>query len=100
MGEIDRRRRELGLPQERFSEWAGLPERYFSKAIHPDTPSGRQAQWQTLQVMVDALFPCGFTVRIEAAPGEVIRPDDLKAKLLGLCVRPADAEQSCAAAAA
>ena len=33
----------LGLPLEKLSEFAGLPDRYIGKAIHCDEKSGRQA---------------------------------------------------------
>ena len=84
MLEVERRRIALGLPMDKFSEYAGLPERYYSKALHADVPCGRQAQWSTLQVMVAALFPNGFDVIIKPVSGPVISADNLKAKLLRL----------------
>lgn len=82
--ELERRRRSLGLPLEKFGEYAGLPDRYVSKAVHSDTPSGRQAQWSTLEIWVDSLFPAGYDLIIKAKPGQVISADNLKAKLLRL----------------
>jgi hypothetical protein len=84
MLECERRRASLGLPMEKFDEYAGLSERYYAKALHADAPSGRQAQWGTLQVIVDALFPAGFDLEIKPRPGLVITADNLKAKLLQL----------------
>ena len=84
MIEVERRRLDLGLPQEKFGEWAGIADRSYAKYLHADAPSGRQATWETLQVICDALFPDGFKITIEAAPGAVIRPKDMKARLLGL----------------
>lgn len=84
MLECERRRLALGFPMEKFSEYAGLPERYFPKALLADSPSGRQAQWATLQVIVDALFPTGFDVEIRARPGAPKDYDSLKAQLLQL----------------
>jgi len=84
MLEIERRRVALGFPMEKFSEYAGVPDRYFPKALHADQPSGRQAQWGTLQVIVDALFPHGFDLEIRPRPGAVMSADNLKAKLLQL----------------
>jgi hypothetical protein len=46
-------------------ERSGVQEGYTAKALHPDTPSGRQSRWETLQLLVDALFPGGLTVRIQ-----------------------------------
>lgn len=84
MLELERQRLAVGLPMEKFSEYAGVPDRYFAKALHVDQPSGRQAQWGTLQTMIDALFPHGFDLTIKPRPGAVIDPENLKAKLLQL----------------
>lgn len=84
MLEVERRRHAVGFPMEKFSDYAGLPERYYPKALHADTPSGRQAQWGTLQVIIDALFPHGFDVTITPKPGQIMTEDSLKAKLLHL----------------
>lgn len=84
MLEIERRRVALGWPQEKFSEYAGLPDRFYPKALHADAPGGRQAQWRTLQLMMDALFPGGFDIEIRARPGAVMTKNNLKAKLLQL----------------
>src|SRR4030088_1324649 len=72
MFEIERRRLALGFPMEKFSEFAGLSDRYYSKALFADEPSGRQAQWSTLEVMVQALFPHGYDLELRAKPGAVI----------------------------
>jgi len=84
MLECERRRDALGLPMAKFDEYAGLSDRYYAKALHADAPSGRQAQWGTLQIIVDALFPAGFDLEIRAKPGAVITAENLKAKLLQL----------------
>jgi hypothetical protein len=82
--ECERRRMALGLPMEKFCEYAGLPDRYYGKAVCVDTPSGRQPQWPTLQIIIDALFPNGFDVEIRPKPGTVIDAGNLKARLLQL----------------
>jgi hypothetical protein len=69
MEKAERRRRRLGLSMERFSEFSGLPERYYSKALYCDTPSGRQASWPLLQALLDVLFADGFDVRITPRRG-------------------------------
>jgi hypothetical protein len=48
---------------------SGLADYYFSKALHASTPSGRQANWRTLQDIVDALFPEGYDVVIKPKTG-------------------------------
>lgn len=84
MLEFEQRRQALGFPMEAFSEYAGLPDRYYPKALHADRPSGRQAQWATVQIMADALYPNGFDLIIKPKPGAVMSEDNLKAKLLRL----------------
>lgn len=54
---------------ENFSEFSGLADRSYQKLLHPDTPSGRQAQWQTLQSIVDVVFPDGFDIEIKPKSG-------------------------------
>jgi hypothetical protein len=84
MLECERQRIALGYPMEKFSEFAGLPERYYSKALHVDEKSGRQAQWGTLQIIIDALFDNGFDLTITPKAGAVMTAQSLKAKLLRL----------------
>jgi hypothetical protein len=84
MLEVERRRQALGLPMEKFSEFAGLCDRFYPKALHADKPSGRQVQWATMQVIIDALFPNGFDLEIRAKPGPIMSESNLKAKLLQL----------------
>jgi hypothetical protein len=84
MLEVERRRQALGFPMEKFSEWAGLCDRFYPKALHADKPSGRQVQWGTFQIIIDALFPNGVDVILKPRPGAVMSENDLKAKLLQL----------------
>jgi hypothetical protein len=67
--ECERRRVALGMSMEKFSEFAGLPDRYYAKALRVDEPSGRQASWSTLQIIVDCLFPDGFDVQLKPKVG-------------------------------
>lgn len=87
MLECEQRRIALGLPMERMSEWMGISDRSYPKYLNADTPSGRQAQWPTLQTIIDALYPHGFEVIIKPKPGAVIGPDDMKAARLELRAR-------------
>jgi hypothetical protein len=84
MLELERRRVALGWSMEKFNEYAGLPDGYYNKAVSMDAPSGKQAQWSTVQLMVDALFYSGFDLEIRPKPGAVMSEDNLKAKLLQL----------------
>ena len=54
----------LGWTMERCDERSGNQDGYTAKMLHPDTPSGRQANWQTLQNLLDALYPDGVEVLI------------------------------------
>jgi hypothetical protein len=67
--ELERRRIALGMSMERLSEIAGLADRAYSKMVHPEGRGGRVAQWQTLQRVVDALFPDGIDVAIKGERG-------------------------------
>jgi hypothetical protein len=60
-----------GAPQEKAAEFAGLPDRYLAKMFHPDSPSGKQASWATLQRVLDVVAADGFTLTIEARPGPI-----------------------------
>lgn len=65
---VDRRIRTLGWTMEDCDTRAGLPDRYVAKAPHPNTASGRQASWQSLQCLIGALYPNGVRVRLEPLP--------------------------------
>lgn len=62
---IERRRLELGLSMERVNDLAGTQDGYYAKMIYPDTPSGRQARWETVDLVVEALFGKDFVLQIE-----------------------------------
>jgi hypothetical protein len=72
MLECERRRIALGMSMEKFSEFAGLPDRYYAKALRADEPSGRQASWATMQVIFDALFPDGYDLCVNARSGPML----------------------------
>ena len=40
-----------------MDEKSGAQSGYFAKAFNPDTPSGRIARWETLQWLIDAMYP-------------------------------------------
>lgn len=67
---IEARRGELGLSMASVNDLAGLQDGFFAKMIYPDTPSGRQARWETVQLAVEALFGKNFAVQI--VPDEAI----------------------------
>jgi hypothetical protein len=72
MLEIERRRVELGISMDRLSEVAGLAERAYVKTLYPETASGRIARHETIQIIVDALFPDGFDIEIRPRSGPAL----------------------------
>lgn len=69
MLELERRRLQLGFTFINVDDLAGLNDGYLAKLMWPDTPTGRVARWETLQLIVDALFPEGFEVVLRAKAG-------------------------------
>lgn len=69
MAELNRHRMAMKFAQEPFGELAGLPDRYFSKALNAHEYSGREPTWPLLQAMVSTIFPDGVTVVFTAVPG-------------------------------
>jgi hypothetical protein len=66
MAEIDRRRLELDVPMWAVDDRAGTQDGYYAKPLYAETRTGRQSGWQTLQLIVDALFPGGVDVQLRA----------------------------------
>lgn len=81
MLEIERRRLALGMPHWQVNDAAGTQDGYFAKMMLPDTPSGRQASWETLQLVIDALFPDGFEVIIRPTKDGALSADDQRRKM-------------------
>lgn len=61
---IEDRREECNLSMETVNDLAGLNDGYYAKMINPDSPSGRQAHWTTVQLAIEALFGRNFTLQI------------------------------------
>lgn len=78
MLEAERRRQQLGVSMERFSEFAGLPDRAYSKMLWVTSKDRKQASWESVQRVVDALFPDGFDIVLKARKGPQL--DILSAK--------------------
>lgn len=68
VSQIHTRIRRLGIPMWKCDDLSGLQDGYTAKLLHPDAPSGRQARWDTLQLLIDAVYPDGYEV--------IIRPRD------------------------
>lgn len=56
MQACEARRIELGIAMATVDEMAGTQDGYYAKMLFPDTPTGRCAQWPTLQLVIEALF--------------------------------------------
>jgi hypothetical protein len=69
MEQFELRRVSLEFPMEKFSEYAGLPERYYPKAKMPNCVSGRQATWPLITAMSNVLYADGFDLTIVPRPG-------------------------------
>jgi hypothetical protein len=65
MVEVERRRLQLGWPAWELDDVAGTQDGHFMKCLWADTPSGRQARWETVQLLLDAMFPLGFDLIIK-----------------------------------
>jgi hypothetical protein len=50
--------------------------------LHVDRPSGRQARWETLQLVVSALFPGGFDVEIKHKAGDPLTAENHRLKVM------------------
>jgi hypothetical protein len=80
--EIERRRLARGIPMEQMSDLMGTAERSYAKLLYPDTASGRQARWETIQLAVSTLFPDGFELRLDAVECEMLCAHGTKQKIL------------------
>ncbi len=61
--------RQLGLTMLEVDARGGLPEGYTAKALHPDSNTGRQAQYQNLQILLEVLYgPGGFVMASPPLP--------------------------------
>ena len=81
MLEFERQRLARGLSMQEVCDRSGLADYYFSKALYASTPSGRQAKWETLQDLLDALFPEGADVVIRPKVGMRLSAADLRCKI-------------------
>ena len=78
MLEIERLRHAMGISMDLMSELMGGAERAYAKMLYPDTASGRQARWETVQRALDVVCPNGFRVRIERANTGTLTPSGTK----------------------
>jgi hypothetical protein len=65
---VERRRLALGWPMWLVDERSGVQSGYYAKILHAETISGRNAGWEVLQWVIDALWPDGIGVRFNGEP--------------------------------
>ncbi len=41
-----------------------MQDGYTAKLLHPDTPTGRQARYETLELLLRAVYPDGYVLTI------------------------------------
>jgi hypothetical protein len=63
---LEERRRELGLPMAQVDDLAGLQDGFLSKLTRPDALNGRQSRWETIDLVVQALFGTDYRIHIVA----------------------------------
>ena len=71
---IRRRMVEKDFTFARLDDRSGLNDGHSAHCFAPDSPSGRQARWETLQLIIEALWPGGVVITIDPA-----KPDPLSA---------------------
>lgn len=73
MWEIRKHLHDLGMTMRQCDNVSGLQDGYVAKMMHPNTDSGRQAHWRTVQELIDALYPGGvrITIRPIAAMAQI-----------------------------
>ena len=57
IAQLEARRAELGWTCARVDDAAGLQDGYWAKLCHPDSKSGRVAQWGILDLVTQAMYP-------------------------------------------
>jgi len=57
----------LGLTMQEVDEKSGLADGYVSKLLNPNT-SGRRAKWQTIELLLNTLWPEGACITISGRP--------------------------------
>jgi hypothetical protein len=80
--EIERRRQHLGWSCWQVDDASGLNDGHYAHCLHADRPTGRQAQWKTLHLIVMALWPQGFDLQITHKPGGVLTAEDHRLKVM------------------
>lgn len=68
---LDRRIRVLRWTMRQCDDASGLQDGFTAKLLNAASPGGRQVRWETLQLLVDALYPSGVKVVLQALDGNM-----------------------------
>jgi hypothetical protein len=79
--EIERRRIELGWSCWQLEDASGLNDGHYQHCLNVDRPTGRQANWKTLHLIVSALWPHGFDLQISHKPGGNLSAESMRMKI-------------------
>ena len=82
MLECERRRQQLGWAMWKVDDASGLQDGHFAKLLHADRPSKRCVRWETLQLVITALFPEGFDVEIKHKAGDPLTAENHRLKVM------------------
>lgn len=63
--EIRKQIKRRGLTMQECDDLSGLNDGHTAHVLHPDTPNGRQAKWETVELLLITIFGPGFRVRIK-----------------------------------
>jgi hypothetical protein len=80
--ECERKRQQLNWSMWQLDDAAGLNDGHFAHCLHADRPSGRQASWKILNLIVSALWPRGFDLQIIDKPGATLTAEGTHRKIL------------------
>jgi hypothetical protein len=80
--ECERRRQQLGWSMWQVDDASGLNDGHYAHCLHVDRVSGRQARWETLSLIVTALWPLGFDLQMTHKPGGILTAEDHRLKVM------------------
>jgi hypothetical protein len=74
--------RAITIECEKVDDAAGTQDGFYSKLLHADRQNGRQCRWETLQLVITALFPAGFDLQIIHKPGDPLTAERHRLKVM------------------
>jgi hypothetical protein len=80
--ECERRRQQLGWPMWQVDDASGLNDGHYAHCLHVDRVTGRQARWETLQLVISALFPAGFDLEIKHKVGDPLTAENHRLRIM------------------